>query len=361
MIDPVLNRSLEETKELHARWSQFRDFCLHALKTKKVTAQAELKFLELKSRIAMLHDGFLEALDHDEKVGQNIMNIVQDSIMLRKVVAYNDAERHKFEFDWNECFMLLMEQISHLEEEKERLAGISERAHKAVRRRERMRASIHNFLHGAMLKFTITISIIIFIFYIFPTFIWSYRGFYDIGFTQKIYLYFANNMYRPIFKEYEHDAFQFIPLNEKYSRPMGIGTGPSGDRDKGWLVDVELPVTFKFQPPDVAHMKVILDNMVDLKSHVLTYRGAAGVPNEARAFYLFFRTTKDAREFTDLVQEVHNKLEFDEKKSVSEMVGLYRSANFVGIGTSIKHPVGPNHPREYYAVWKDDEPSLLKE
>ena len=52
MEDPDLNRNLEETKELHARWSQFRDFFQMAIKGSKVTPQAETKFLELKTRIA---------------------------------------------------------------------------------------------------------------------------------------------------------------------------------------------------------------------------------------------------------------------------------------------------------------------
>ncbi len=359
MIDPILNRSLDESRELHVRWTQFRDFCLHAQKSRNISAQAELKFIELKSRIAMLHDGFLDTLDHDEKIGQNIMTIVSDSIMLRKVSAFNDAERQKFEFDWNECFMLLTEQISHLEEEKERLAGINERAHRAKQRNIRLKAAIHNFINGAFLKFLSMMVVLVFIFHIIPTYIWSYRGFYDIRFTRGIYLYFANNMYRPLFKEYRYDEMYHIPLNGDYAPPMGMGTADASHLNRDWLLDVEFPVTFKFGGAAINQVKSNLDAMLNLKGYVLTYGAMGGTKQEARVFYLFFNTAADAREFTDLVREVQSGLEYDDKKTISNNVGLYRSANFVGMGITAGHPVGPNHPKEFYRVWPEGERSLL--
>ena len=100
MQDPVLNSSLDETRELQTRWSQFHDFVKMAMGGQKVSAQAEMKFLELKSRIAMLHDGFMARLEHEQKTGQNIMNIIGDCILLGRMGNATDAERQKFEFDW---------------------------------------------------------------------------------------------------------------------------------------------------------------------------------------------------------------------------------------------------------------------
>src|SRR5215831_15459254 len=101
MEDPLLNRSLEESKELQTRWSQFRDFYMMAAKAQqRITAQAEMKFLELKSRIAMLHDSFMEKLEHDQKTGQAILTIVGDCILLGRLANVSEAEKQKFEFDW---------------------------------------------------------------------------------------------------------------------------------------------------------------------------------------------------------------------------------------------------------------------
>jgi hypothetical protein len=142
MEDPILNRNLEEIKELQTRWNQFHDFYNMAVQqgVAKVTAPAEMKFLELKSRIAMLHDGFMGGVKSDVKTAQNIIQIVADCIQLKKCAQATEAEKQKFEFDWNECFMLLNETVSTMEEEKKRLAGINERAYKAAQRREVMKA-----------------------------------------------------------------------------------------------------------------------------------------------------------------------------------------------------------------------------
>ncbi len=197
MEDPVLNQSLDETRELHTRWGQFRDFVMMAVKSRKVTAQAEMKFLELKSRIAMLHDGFMARLDHEQKTGQNIMAIVGDCIMLKRCASYTDAEKQKFEFDWNECYLLVTEQLGALEEEQKRLAAINIREYNAQKRRELMAARMHNFLHSTGLKVFIGITVAVLVLWVLPaTGVVDYTKLGTINQTMKPYQFFVNNFWR---------------------------------------------------------------------------------------------------------------------------------------------------------------------
>jgi hypothetical protein len=130
MEDPVLNRDLEETRELAQRWSQFHDFLRLGVKGEGITPQAEFKFLELKTRIAMLHDGFLHSAVRDPRVAQNVISVMAACILLRRLKGLNQTELQKLEFDWNEAYLLMTETIAHLEEERERLLLISNTGHK---------------------------------------------------------------------------------------------------------------------------------------------------------------------------------------------------------------------------------------
>lgn len=163
MEDPVLNRNLEETRELQARWSQFRDFFYMALKTDKVTPQAEKKFLDLKTRIAMLHDGFMQALKHDHNVGQNVMSIIAQCIMLKRITLMSAADIQKLELDWNEVYLLVSGTVADLEEEQDRLANINERAYKMQQFQELAVARAHNFLIGPWFKVIVFFGVIGFV------------------------------------------------------------------------------------------------------------------------------------------------------------------------------------------------------
>ena len=82
MIDPVIERKYSDCKELIALWKTFHEFFKLGVRGQDITQDKEAKFLEIKSRIAMLHDSFLESLDHDQNIGQNIINIVTRCITL---------------------------------------------------------------------------------------------------------------------------------------------------------------------------------------------------------------------------------------------------------------------------------------
>ncbi len=135
MIDPEVERQYADTKELLALWQEFYEYFEMAKKGENLTPEKEEAFLELKSKIAMLHDSFMDALTHDQNIGQNILDIVTRSISLKHLNRQNIADIKKMEIEWHESYLLLNETIALLEEKRQQLATMSEaqlRAQKAA-------------------------------------------------------------------------------------------------------------------------------------------------------------------------------------------------------------------------------------
>jgi hypothetical protein len=135
MVDPDVERQYADTRELLTLWQEFYEYFKMAKEGKDLTPEKEEAFLELKSRIAMLHDSFMEALTHDQNIGQNVLDIVTRSISLKHLNRQNIADINKMEIEWHESYLLLNETIALLEEKREQLASMSEaqvRAQKAA-------------------------------------------------------------------------------------------------------------------------------------------------------------------------------------------------------------------------------------
>ncbi|MCE5231086.1 hypothetical protein LLG95_16030 [bacterium] len=336
MEDPELNRSLDETRELHTRWGQFRDFVLMAVKSRKVTAQAEMKFLELKSRIAMLHDGFMSRLQHEQKTGQNIMSIVADCIMLKRCAGYTDAEKQKFEFDWNECYLLLTEQLGALEEEQKRLAGINIRTYNAQKRREMLAAQMYNFLHSTGLKVSLGILAAIIVLWVIPFFnIYDYKNFGKMGWSRKPYQAFVNFVWRP-----------YVNMDLMYVDPSEVRTAKrddAGDAKVGINRDQTMQAKLTqeyFKTKQVAAWGIRDKNDVKAIGNAAgnAWRfdteafTAGGVP--ANFYFLYFQRIEDAITFTNSVINAVNKLPADRRDKVFGETEMLRRANIVSIGVS---------------------------
>ncbi|MCX7044469.1 MAG: hypothetical protein NTX50_03145 [Candidatus Sumerlaeota bacterium] len=95
MIDPALEKKLEECKQIRECWRQFRDFFTLAVSKQPITHEKELEFLKVKSRLAILHDSYMEAIRSSPKTAQNIMIIVSRSITLKHVAELSIAETKK--------------------------------------------------------------------------------------------------------------------------------------------------------------------------------------------------------------------------------------------------------------------------
>src|SRR5262249_4881411 len=155
----------------------------------------------LKTRIAMLHDGFMQSLKHDQKVGQQVLGILGACILLRRIPLMNNAEVQKLELDWNEAYMLMNETIAGMEEERQKLANINEQTYKLNKMRELIFQRVHNFFVSSQFIF-------VFFFIAIPAFlIWGVPGLgiydwkrlpIDLPWTQKPYTWVVENLLRPL-------------------------------------------------------------------------------------------------------------------------------------------------------------------
>ncbi len=131
MIDPAVERQYSDTKELLALWNTFHQFFTMGKSGQEITPEKENQFLEIKSRIAMLHDSFMDALTANQNVGQEVLSIITRAITLKHLGRLSTADVKKMEMDWHESYLLLNDTIAALEHKREELSQINETQYKA--------------------------------------------------------------------------------------------------------------------------------------------------------------------------------------------------------------------------------------
>lgn len=331
MEDPVLNRCLEECRELRTRWTQFNDFIKMAVSGRQVTPQAEMKFIELKSRIAMLHDGLMERLEHDQKTGMNMMDIMRDHLLLRRVAQYNEAETQKFNFDWNECFLLLTDHIGTLEQEQTRLASISEAAYKAGRRKEILSAKFYNFVHSFFFKIAVGSLVVLFLVIGVPVLgIYDYTELRHQGWAKVPYTLFTNYFYRPyVDPEVPYAGMDNIPKNNAYQPVKQIRQEPFDDVEDGprrsspvYFEQQVLPEIMQLEGEALNKARTVFANRVSFGAERFDIQGAEDVV----FYYIFWWDTKTAKSFVDAVINAEGG-----GQARPDEVFMMRRANFVGI------------------------------
>lgn len=152
MIDPTVERHYADCKELLDLWSVFHDYYLMGVKGENITLDAESQFLEIKSRIAMLHDSFIDALTHDQNIGQGMLKIVESAITLKHVNRQSPAETKKMEIEWHEAYLLLNQTIGSLEDRRNELANMSAAQVRAQKAAGATAQSMHNILTSGYFK-----------------------------------------------------------------------------------------------------------------------------------------------------------------------------------------------------------------
>lgn len=158
MIDPAVERQYSDTKELLALWRTFYDFFVMGVKNDNVTPEKEGQFLEIKSRIAMLHDSFMEALTHNQNIGQEVLNIISRAITLKHLGKQSTADIKKMEIEWHESYLLLNETIGVLEDKRNELAAINETQFRAGKAAGAAKQKVHNFFTSSGFKIVLIIG-----------------------------------------------------------------------------------------------------------------------------------------------------------------------------------------------------------
>lgn len=155
MIDEAVERQYSDSKELLALWRTFHDFFAMGVKGENLTPEKEEQFLEIKSRVAMLHDSFMDALTHDQNIGQQVLNIISRAITLKHLNRQSVADIKKMEIEWHESYLLLNETIGVLEEKRNELAQINERQYKAAKAMGVMNQRVGNFVRSGYFKMAV--------------------------------------------------------------------------------------------------------------------------------------------------------------------------------------------------------------
>lgn len=194
MQNPVLERQLTDCKELAEAWRQFLDLFNAAIRGgDELMPQREQAFLEAKSRIAMLHDTFMDALRHDQQIGQNVFGIIARCITMRHVNKMSPAETKKIEIEWHESYLLLNETISTLDEEIQRLASINPTKYHLKRLADRIKVNVVAFLKSRTLKFVLGAAGVLFIIWGIPLFgIYDYDELRKVNGVNKVYFGWLN-------------------------------------------------------------------------------------------------------------------------------------------------------------------------
>lgn len=354
MEDPILNRNLEETKELQTRWTQFRDFYLAASKGQPVTPQVEAKFLELKSRIAMLHDGLMGGLKKDQKTGMNVMSIVSECILLSRVANTSDAERQKFEFDWNECYLMINDTVGAMEHEKEELAGINEKTWRAEQKKEELRAKLQAFFKHQGTRIGLTGAAILLVLWLIPTLgIFSYTNFGRWGFTKPMYGLVVEKFWRP----YINPNLEYATADEIVRAELDSTVIPAElVKDRG--IDVNYLRDTEFPSMGVSEaLKGELSPMIDEAAWSLGERWSID-GQDVRIYVLLFKDGRTAEQFVNKLVTLMANLNDQQKQSVRQQTYLDRNSNLVMLGRG-NHIFRQQYFIETFMI-SDTRKSLLK-
>lgn len=161
MIDPAVERQIADLTELTEAWRAFLEMCTTSFSNpSSITHEREEEFMEVKARIAMLHDSFLEAVARDRNVAQGMLAIVNRSITLGHLLRVSEADRKKIEIEWHESFLLLNETLSTLQEKKEEIAGINPTVHSIKRMIRRATGNSKTMARGPAFKVLIVLVVL---------------------------------------------------------------------------------------------------------------------------------------------------------------------------------------------------------
>lgn len=160
MIDPLTEKQYADCRELMELWRRFHDYFKLAVVGKEITPEKEHEFITIKSRIAMLHDSFMDCLEHDQNIGQNILGIVSRSITLKHIHRMSTAEIKKIELEWHESYLLLNETLGVLEDKRKRFAEIKPSQYYRQIYTERAYKAIKNFVTGWTFRALVAVVVV---------------------------------------------------------------------------------------------------------------------------------------------------------------------------------------------------------
>lgn len=163
MIDPVIERQYSDCRELIALWKAFSEYFSIGVKGDNLTPEKEGQFLQLKSRIAELHDSFMDALTHDQNVGQSMLDVVSRSITLKHLNRLSTADVKKMEIEWHESYLLLNDTIGALDDKRNELAKVSETQFRSKKAAGALQQKVVGFFTSGGFKLLLILGAVAFV------------------------------------------------------------------------------------------------------------------------------------------------------------------------------------------------------
>ncbi len=200
MIDQALERRLNDCRSLLKLWTLFQAYFEAAVKGEGINPDNEKKFLDLKSRVAMLHDTFMEAVEEGSQsaIGQGMLDNVIRSITLKHINRLPTADIRKMQIEWHESYLLLNEVIGNLEEKQLSIAKITPSQWKSMQAKKAMSRYMANVYNSNMLRGILIIGGILFVLAGLPLMgVFSYGALRDVGPLQKPVYLLIEKVLRP--------------------------------------------------------------------------------------------------------------------------------------------------------------------
>jgi len=161
MIDPALERRFADCQELVEAWRSFLEFYHIAVKSpENINPQNEQGFLNSKARVAMLHDSFMDSLTRERTTGANMLGLINRSITLRHLNKLGAADHKKMEIEWHEIYLLLSDTVTALEEERQRLAEVSQTSANMKKFTAAIASSMKQFFGSIYFKVIVFVGIL---------------------------------------------------------------------------------------------------------------------------------------------------------------------------------------------------------
>lgn len=313
MIDPTVERQYSDTKELLALWRTFYDYFVLGVKNDNITAEKEAQFLELKSRIAMLHDSFMEALTHNQNIGQEVLNIISRAITLRHLSKQSTADVKKMEIEWHESYLLLNETIGVLEDRRNELANINEAQYRASKAAGAAQQKVVGFFTSPLFKFAMIVAAILF-----ATIGVQFLGIYDYDELGKVKaLKTPYNWGKAIVRKVHnpdspYPAIDAMPRVPHTSWPEGVQAPEIRGQDAADKFIREVPVP---------SMRPLLQDAVETRSEASKKRNQEDVQ-----IYTFrFKTADEAKKIIDEWQKANEAV----KDKFKERMDFFRDTNII--------------------------------
>jgi len=324
MIDPIIERRVADMRELLQLWNSFHKYFAIAVKGGEyITPDRETEFLQIKSRIAMLHDTFMGVLKHDQDIGQHVLSLVERSITLKHIHRLSVAEINKMQIEWHESYLLLSEMVASLEEQAEVISNINPTTYRIQKTKEKAILHFKNFVVSIWFK-VILIAIGIPILFTVVNHIWSFSNLKKYKLTRKPY---------NIAVKYWRYVNPNIPFENTSEIPRKKGNRPAELEAESVNLSQQTATSIITQPDLKA---TLLGSNIQFSFEAYKYKNSRD-----KLFIMFFLSNEEdsndkMQEFMDNFLRWKNSLSAPERKNIEDYNDIFRINNVIIIISSTK-------------------------